>query len=149
MTCSVMYTFEALPVLLSLLSWFLYFESFLALTILHCLLTHTSLYQLDFEATMARNFVCVAVMAISLASAMPWEGPKPTQTVVLELQHLGWSPKPTAEPAQLFGVYELRKRQSSAALTLTAAASSSGFVHATCGFLEGAAGNILPPHREY
>jgi hypothetical protein len=45
---------------------------------------------------------------------------------------MGFTPKPT-DPALLFEVWELRKRQASA--------STSSFSHGTCGFLLGAAGN--------
>jgi len=85
-------------------------------------------------ATMPKSMMKYFMLALPLVAAIPWEGPVPTRAVAADsdLAALGWSPAPTAEPALLFGIYELRRRQT--------ASSSSSFSHATCGFLRGDSG---------
>jgi hypothetical protein len=66
----------------------------------------------------------VLSIVLPLASAIPWNGPEPTQvTNVYDVANGGWSPAPTMEPGALSGGFELKERQL--------------FSYATCGFISG------------
>jgi hypothetical protein len=66
----------------------------------------------------------VLLIVLPLTSAIPWNGPEPTQVInVYDVANGGWTPAPTMKPGALSGGFELKGRQL--------------FSYATCGFISG------------